>query len=119
MKKYAALFIAVTMLLVPIYGYAQTPRNASSGVMTQSRTNFTNIASLGLNTQGNPGFLVLTAITPEAGDEVNEWYLWVDTANDLCMASAGTSNNNANSANFPDGDWDTFNSVCTKVGGQS
>lgn len=121
MKKYIIFLLAVTIMLLPVYVFAQgVGRNASgTSVQTQpARSNFTSLAAIGQDVGGNPGYLVLTGAVVAGNDSyLPEWYFWVDSASDLCMASHP---NIANEAAFPDGDWNDFGSgACTKVGGQT
>lgn len=114
MKKLVIFLLVVSLMVVPVISFAQS-REASGTTLTQTRTNFVNIAATGQNVTGNPGFLMLTGVAVSAASYVPEYYLWVDETGDLCIASHPTI---ANESVFPDGDWEGINS-CTKVGGQS
>lgn len=114
MKKGIVLFLAFSLLITPLV-YAQGARNASDQTITHSRTNFTNIGATGLDTVGNPGFLILTGVTNQFESYRPEWYFWVDRDNDLCQASHRTV---VTYSSFPSGDWSS-GMPCTKVGGQS
>lgn len=114
MKKGIVFLIAFSLLITPL-AYAQGARNASDQTITHSRTNYTNIGATGLDTAGNPGYLVMTGATMASESYRPEWYLWVDRDNDLCMASHRTI---STYSSFPSGDWST-GMPCTKVGGQS
>jgi len=108
--------LVVGLMAVPVVSFAQA-RNASGGTLTQTRTNLSNLMVTGLNVVGNPGFLGLTGVQMAENYDAIEWFLWVDTEIDLCMASAPTLENYSV---FPNGDWgDPPSSVCTKVGDQS
>ena len=129
-KRIAVLCIAV--LLVATLCYAQGAREPAYPTNTQSNT--TNLGTTGLNTAGNPGYIMLKGVgqngwkkatpgtqfnpgTTTAGN--SNFVLWVDSQNDLCMASVTTI---SAYASYPTGSWDErggIDSVCTKVGGQS
>ncbi len=115
MKK--IIIIVMILLLIPIYVFAQSARNASVSTMSHSRTNVSNIGATGLDVAGNPGYLALTGSVQDGAVYLPEYYLWVDIDGDLCMASHSTL---TNYSSFPNGDWSTtMEQACTKVGGQS
>ena len=127
-KRIAVLCIAV--LLVATLCYAQGAREPAYPTYTQ--TNTTAVGVTGLNTTGNPGYIMLKGVgqsgwggtdeIPNPGATTNgnsNWVLWVDSQNDLCMASVTTI---SAYASFPTGNWTEvggIDSICTKVGGQS
>lgn len=114
MKKGIVVTLSLIFMITPL-AYAQTARNASEATITHSRTNYTNVGATGMDVDGNPGYIVMTGVNVAGGAYRPEWYLWVDSDNDLCMASHSTI---VNYASFPDGAW-RGSMGCSKVGSQS
>ena len=112
-------FIVVLLLVAP-FCFAQVPTPPHGGVYKTDGTfnassytsNFTNIASTGLDTNGNPGFIILTGA--EGGDGVAKvtWYLWVDDDGDLLISSHKTIKM---LHGFPDGNWRAIKDGITGV----
>ncbi|KKL05105.1 hypothetical protein LCGC14_2609370 [marine sediment metagenome] len=111
--------LVIALTLIPVHSFAQGARNASGATLEQSsRSNFTSIGLLGLAGQGNPGYIAFSNATAAGYPEPFEYYLWVKSDGDLCIASHSTI---ISSAGFPNGDWtnEVESSSCTVVGGQS
>ncbi len=111
--------IVLSLLIVPTLAFAQV-REASVATISGNFpiTNFGNIAVNGLDTQGNPGHIVMVGVDDDGDTHIPHYYLWVDETGDLCIASQTTL---APFASFPNGSWADRNwgSNCTQVGGQS
>lgn len=114
------LLIIAVLLFTSSLCFAQA-RNASYLTLSHPRTNVANLGATGLDTEGNPGYIVLTGAATGTGITDNtrpEYYLWIDETGDLCLASHA---NISTYASFPNGNWAGGNmtAACTKVGGQS
>lgn len=114
MRKAIIIMFALSFLTANL-AQAEGARGASNATITHSVTNFTNVGATGLDVDGNPGYLVLTGVNFTGAAYLPTWYLWVDSDNDLCMASHTTI---VSYASFPNGAW-RGSMGCTKVGGQS
>ena len=116
MKKFMIFLLIATLMVVPTMCFAQS-REASGATLSQTRTNLTALALMGQNVVGNPGFLAMTAPAASASSYVPEYYLWIKSDGDLCIASGPTLENYST---FPDGNWITeIEAHCTVVGSQS
>ena len=115
MKKFMIFLLVIGMMVVPIVSFAQS-REASGTTLRQTRTNLTALGLMGQNKQGNPGFLSMVGTVVDSESYVPEYYFWVKSDGDLCMASGPTLENYSA---FPDGDWDDLEAHCTVVGSQS
>lgn len=142
MKKVATLFIL--LLLVVGVCYAQTPRNPgdfsgntttdddgdgdqditqnapinNSGYFREgSVTGTTNVAAVGLNVDGNPGYITLGGCDPSG--TAFAYLLWINQDGELMSSSYPTM---MRFSSFPTGDWrsldDTHTGINT-VGDQS
>ena len=116
MRKSTIFLLVIMMMVAPVYCFAQS-REASGVTLKQSRTNMTSLALTGMNTQGAPGYLVMTATTDgPSPTQTPEYFLWVDASGDLCMASHATVYNDLSTDSLIES-WEDVS--CTKVGGQS
>jgi len=119
-KRIAVVCSAV--LLVATLCYAQVAREPVFPTETL-RTNTSNLGLTGLNTTGNPGFIMMRGVGqgPTGGvetDTTTNYILWIDESGDLCLASHTTI---SAYSSYPTGDWGATNmeAACTVVGGQS
>ena len=110
MRKIVALI--TILLLVSTFSFAQIPREASFvGVVNlgdfNNKTNFTAISVQGLNTDGNPGYIefVNTGSPGVRSSTVYSYFLYVDQAGKLRLASAIKIANSSVAASFPTGNW--------------
>lgn len=112
--------IMLILLLVAPFCFAQVPNSPHGGAFqtdvgcnaSSYTSNFTNIGTTGLATDGNPGFLVLTGTDKGQGDEKVTYYLWVDHDGDLLIASHTTMKF---LNGFPDGNWKDITDGVTGV----
>ena len=113
MKK--TLLVVLAVLLTTNLCYAQYIRPASPATVAHSRTNLGALGVTGLDEDGGPGYIALGNATN--GDKnKTEYYLWINEAGSLCIASYVTV---SAYSSFPTGDWGRTDSMpCSKVGSQ-
>ncbi len=131
MKK---LFISLLLLFVAVsFCYAQgVPRNAddlwgdntaTNGAAGRSKnrqtlasgstTVVTNIAAIGQNVDGTPGYIALASVGMNGGAGAQVlYYLWVDEDGDLLISSRLTLEQQSG---FPSGDWKDIKDSVTGV----
>lgn len=110
------------MTLITTFAHAQSVvRDTSSATIGFAITNYTNVGVNGLDVDGNPGFVAMYGVATGTGvgNAVRpQYYLWINDAGKLCLASYMTL---IKWASFPNGNWgdNQMNGACTVVGGQS
>ncbi len=110
--KREVVFTFIIMLALAPACFAQVARNASpSTVSYEAKTNLGNLGIQGLDVTGNPAYFEMRSTDAAA----SPYYLWINSAGNLCLASHGTI---GVYASFPTGSWDSHMG-CTVVGGQS
>lgn len=116
------VIIAIALLALTLgVSYAQVPNNPNEvgGLLygtdnnpllnnheylaSGSTTVFANVASLGLKTTDNPGYIVLAGFDRDSNTHL--YYLWVNNDGELMIASAPTL---SQFSSFPTGNWSTF-----------
>jgi hypothetical protein len=80
MRKYAFAVVVLSILLMAGISFAQMPRNNT--VSVDGKTSFTNVAAVGVEVDGVPGYLELTS---SAG---RVFYLYIDDGDFVKIASA-------------------------------
>lgn len=105
-RKIVTLMMAVVMLGVAAYAFAgaagptYTPfQGSQKNIAVNAETDFTYIGAWGMDTPGNPGYIVLKG---SSTGTVYPYYLWVDNLGKLRMASYAVL---SVYTSFPSGDW--------------
>lgn len=111
MRNLIASF-TVLMVLLGTSAYAVTKEVQYN---FEDQTNFGQLGVTGSAQPGNPGYLALSG--PNAANTNFTYYLWVNSAGNLMIASYPTI---SAYSSFPSGNWNTGGSLMggTKVGSQ-
>ncbi len=131
MKKIIISLILLCVMISFCYAQSAQPRNADdlygqSGqpigtgksnnrttMASGSTSVFTNLAAIGQDVDGSPGYIALASVGTDGLDEMQIlYYLWVDEDGDLLIASRHTLEQQVG---FPSGNWKDIKDSVTGV----
>lgn len=101
MRKSCLLILLATILMVGIAFAAETPRE---GTPAEGKSTFTNVAVVGINENGVPGYIEFTCPDPTLGTPYR-WYLYVTSSGQVYIASSTTLSTTNVEGKPPTSDW--------------